>query len=92
MTSEARQTANAANALLSTGPRTNEGKARSSQNARQHGLTAAQVVIAAEDRDEFCTPNSKPTSAHKAHSNKFCSTSLSPLPGISDASAAWKRN
>jgi hypothetical protein len=53
MFSEARQTANAANARLSTGPRTNEGKASSSQNARTHGLTAAQLVIAAEDREEF---------------------------------------
>src|SRR5579864_5293617 len=53
MNSPARQTANAANARLSTGPRTEEGKARSSQNARQHGLTAAQLVIAAEDREEF---------------------------------------
>ena len=51
--SEARQNANAANALLSTGPRTGEGKARSSQNARKHGLTAAQFIIAAEDREEF---------------------------------------
>jgi hypothetical protein len=53
MLSEARQTANTANALLSTGPRTGEGKARSSQNARKHGLTAAQLVIAPEDRQEF---------------------------------------
>lgn len=53
MNSAARQTANAANARLSTGPRTEEGKARSSQNARQHGLTAAQLVIAAEDHEEF---------------------------------------
>jgi hypothetical protein len=53
MSSETRQTANAANALLSTGPRTVEGKARSSQNARTHGLTAAQLVITAEDREEF---------------------------------------
>jgi hypothetical protein len=53
MPSEARQTANSANAQLSTGPRTASGKARSSQNARKHGLTAAQLVIAAEDRDEF---------------------------------------
>ena len=53
MLSEARQTANAANARLSTGPRTEEGKARSSQNARKHGLTAAQFIIAAEDREEF---------------------------------------
>jgi len=53
MLSEARQTANVANACLSTGPRTEEGKARSSQNARKHGLTAAQLIIAAEDREEF---------------------------------------
>ena len=53
MFSEARQTANAANAHLSTGPTTAEGKARSSQNARKHGLTASQLVIAAEDREEF---------------------------------------
>ena len=53
MNSAARQTANANNALLSTGPRTEEGKAHSSQNARQHGLSAAQLVIAAEDREEF---------------------------------------
>jgi hypothetical protein len=51
--SEARQTANLANARLSTGPRTADGKARSSQNSRKHGLTAAQLVIAAEDREEF---------------------------------------
>jgi hypothetical protein len=53
MSSETRQTANAANARLSTGPRTVEGKARTSQNAPTHGLTAAQLVIAAEDREEF---------------------------------------
>jgi hypothetical protein len=53
MISEARQTANAANARFSTGPQTNEGKARSAQNARTHGLTAAELVIAAEDREEF---------------------------------------
>src|ERR1700693_2182897 len=53
MSSQARQTANESNARLSTGPSTPEGKARSSQNARKHGLTAAQFVIAAEDREEF---------------------------------------
>jgi hypothetical protein len=51
--SPARQSANAANAQLSTGPRTPEGKARSSQNARKHGLTAADLVIGPEDRAEF---------------------------------------
>ena len=53
MSSAARQLANTANAQLSTGPRTEDGKARSAQNARKHGLTAAELVIAAEDREEF---------------------------------------
>ena len=53
MATPARQLANAANAQLSTGPRTDPGKARSSQNARTHGLTAKQLVIAGEDREEF---------------------------------------
>ena len=51
--SAARQTANAANARLSTGPRTSEGKAHSAQNARKHGLTAKDLVIGPEDREEF---------------------------------------
>jgi hypothetical protein len=52
-TSAARQIANAANAEHSTGPRTPEGKMHSSQNARKHGLTAAELIIGAEDREEF---------------------------------------
>jgi len=44
---------NRANAQLSTGPRTEEGKARSSQNARKHGLTAKQLAIQPEDQEEF---------------------------------------
>jgi hypothetical protein len=51
--STARLSANAANARLSTGPRTPEGKARSSENARKHGLTAKDLLIGAEDREAF---------------------------------------
>ena len=51
--SAARQSANAANARLSTGPKTPEGKARSSGNARSHGLTAKDLLIGPEDREEF---------------------------------------
>jgi hypothetical protein len=53
MSSQRRQEANQANARLSTGPQTPEGKARSSQNARKHGLSAREVVIAPQDREEF---------------------------------------
>jgi hypothetical protein len=53
MSSAARQLAKESNARLSTGPSTPEGKARSSQNARKHGLTSAHLVIAPEERAEF---------------------------------------
>jgi hypothetical protein len=52
-TSPARLAANAANAKHSTGPRTPEGQARSSQNARTHGLSARDLVIAPNEREEF---------------------------------------
>ncbi|HEY1363980.1 MAG TPA: hypothetical protein VGF60_17200 [Xanthobacteraceae bacterium] len=41
MTSAARIAANRRNALRSSGPRSTAGKARSAQNSRRHGLTAA---------------------------------------------------
>jgi len=53
MSSPARNFANAANAQLSTGPRTEAGKAQSAQNARKHGLTAVDVLIPFEEREEF---------------------------------------
>lgn len=40
MTTKAQISANQRNATASTGPRTVEGKARSSQNTRRHGVTA----------------------------------------------------
>jgi hypothetical protein len=52
-TSPAQLAANAANAQYSSGPRTPEGKARSSQNASKHGLTAREVVIAPGEQEEF---------------------------------------
>ena len=41
------------NAKQSTGPRTPEGKARSSQNARKHGLFARDAVLPDEHSEEF---------------------------------------
>jgi hypothetical protein len=52
-TTPAQLAANAANAQHSTGPRTPEGQARSSQNARTHGLTARDLVIAPNEIEEF---------------------------------------
>ena len=49
MNSERRNLANRANALHSTGPKTAEGKRRSSLNAVRHGLTGQAVVLAGED-------------------------------------------
>jgi len=51
--SSARRAANTANAQHSTGPRTPEGQARSSQNARTHGLTARDLIVAPNEREEF---------------------------------------
>ena len=50
MISDAKADANRRNAQQSTGPRTEEGKARSSQNGRTHGLTAAQLIVPEEER------------------------------------------
>src|SRR5262252_4681330 len=38
-----------ANAALSRGPVTDEGKARSARNSLKHGLAAAAIVLAGED-------------------------------------------
>ena len=45
--------ANRRNAEKSTGPRSEVGKARSAQNARQHGYTADVIVLSVEDKDIF---------------------------------------
>jgi hypothetical protein len=51
--SDKRVAANRANASKSTGPRTPAGKQRSAQNALQHGLTAAQVLLPDEQAATF---------------------------------------
>jgi hypothetical protein len=58
--SERRLAANRANALLSTGPTTSEGKAKSSLNAVKTGLTGHTVLLPSED-----------AAAYQAHVERF---------------------
>ncbi|MGA2185690.1 MAG: hypothetical protein ABSH47_21945 [Bryobacteraceae bacterium] len=53
MSTESQILANRRNALASTGPRTTEGKSRSSANATKHGLSAAFRVLTNENQEEF---------------------------------------
>ncbi|MHB9022831.1 MAG: hypothetical protein ACYC7E_01465, partial [Armatimonadota bacterium] len=53
MSSKRKHLANRLNAQKSTGPRTPEGKARSSMNARKHGFFAREVLLPQENADEF---------------------------------------
>ena len=53
MATTAQIEANRRNAQFSTGPRTTEGRERSSQNARTHGIFSSYPVIPGERLDEY---------------------------------------
>src|SRR5262245_59645840 len=53
MTSFRQIEANQRNALRSTGPKTEDGKWRSRQNAVRHGLTSETVIAALEDIEDY---------------------------------------
>ena len=53
MSTMAQIAANRANAQLSTGPRTDEGKAASARNSYRHGLFAAVDSLPAAERERF---------------------------------------
>ena len=53
MTSQKQIEANRRNALKSTGPKSDDGKARSRLNALRHGLTAEQAVLPHEDENDY---------------------------------------
>src|SRR5437660_1380598 len=76
--------ANRQNSKNSTGPRTPEGKAASSQNGKTHGFNAADPVLPNEDRSEFNALRQRYTSeiAPKTAHEKFL---VSQMTG-----ARWK--
>ena len=53
MTSLRQIESNRRNALKSTGPKTDSGKQRASQNAVRHGLTAETIITLLEDPDDY---------------------------------------
>jgi hypothetical protein len=53
MASPAQVKANRANSKLSTGPRTPEGRARSSRNGTSHGLSAADLIVFPGEEQAF---------------------------------------
>jgi hypothetical protein len=53
MSSDAQIKANQANAQLSTGPRSEEGRQTSSRNNFRHGLASGQLVIPGESQEDF---------------------------------------
>ena len=53
MSSRSQKRANKQNAQHSTGPRTDEGKQRSSQNALKHGLRSKHPIMPGEDPAEY---------------------------------------
>ncbi len=53
MTTDKQSDANKANAQKSSGPRSPEGKAKSSTNAVTHGLLSQYAVMSGEDADQF---------------------------------------
>jgi len=53
MSTAAQMFANRANALRSTGPRTEQGKSASSLNPLNHGLASKQLVLPHESREDY---------------------------------------
>ena len=53
MATAAQCLANHANAQLSTGPRTGQGKARSAQNHLSHGLSSREFIVLPGQQAEF---------------------------------------
>ncbi len=55
MATPAQISANRENAQKSTGPRTEEGKARSSKNATKHGFNSKEFIVGDDRQEEFAS-------------------------------------
>jgi len=53
MVSRKQLEANRANAKLSTGPKSDAGRARSRMNALKHGISSQEIVLEEEDAEQF---------------------------------------
>ena len=65
MMTQAKLDANRANAQKSTGPKSEEGKIRSSRNSFKHGLYSKQLVVGAEEAAELDTLKAKLRAEHQ---------------------------
>jgi hypothetical protein len=83
--SEAKLAANCANAQLSTGPRTTEGKAVSSMNAVKTGLTGRTVLLPSDDAEAY-------RQHLAAYENEFKPLGLQRIPGLEMAIYARGRD
>src|SRR5271157_3560755 len=85
--------ANRANAASSTGPRTPEGKLRSSQNARKHGFTATSfAVVRLEDLNEVATNEDPIGKRIKWSRDPNSKAPWMTIVGISGDVKAWRLN
>ena len=82
--SPARLAANRANAQKSTGPKTEEGKARSRANALKHGLTGAGIALPGEDAAAI------EATFLQAH-EEFAPTTLAGMRLVRDVAMLWVR-
>ena len=86
MATEKQIAANRRNAQKGTGPKTQQGKFKSSLNALRHGLYSHTFIIKTEDADIF-------ENFSKAYIDEFMPTTASELELLKQLiSAAWRRN
>src|SRR6516225_8351701 len=91
--------ANRSNARNGSGPRTAEGKARSSRNALTHGLTAQEIIIPGEDVaayrsfEQQLIDDLQPNGACELELiQRLAATHLRRIPRFEAALMAWREH